>query len=82
MVRTEIKFNHINAKKYNRLLSAFKNGTKEYSKISFDNKVKKRTMIGNTIWQNKTISNIKVDNFVVSESHFIIIKSLKNKSVF
>ena len=66
MVRTEIKFNHINAKKYNRLLSAFKNGTKEYSKISFDNKLKKRTMIGNTIWQNKTILNtIKGDLYDV-----------------
>ena len=30
----EIKFNHINDKKYNRLLSRFKNGQEEYVKIS------------------------------------------------
>ena len=53
----EIKFKHIDDKKYNRLLSRFKNGTQEYAKIAFDTDIKKRTIIDNhtTTWKNKKI---------------------------
>ncbi len=78
----EIKFNHINDKKYNRLLSSFKNSTTEYAKISFDKGVKKRTIINNneTTWQNKKILN--TTHYDLYDVHKVIETEVKEPKTF
>ena len=70
----EIKFNHINDKKYNRLLSSFSNDNQEYVRVAFDNMsnqntIKKRTLINNNQvnWTTKkTINTINEDLYTIN----------------
>ncbi len=67
----EFKFNHVDEKKYNRLLSKFNQGTQEYIKVSFNDTgdIKKRTNIDNneTSWTKKQmIKTLKQDLFDIN----------------
>lgn len=53
----EVTFNNVNERQYNRLLSYFKNGQQEYTKVSFDDKTKRRVNINTNeiMWKSKKI---------------------------